>query len=77
MDDLNRGVIRIDDVSKTLAPKFTATFGSLLSVMAIQEVKEQAKRAKELRQPASQPTSFWLGCYCKEEVTSKPRHLCS
>ena len=47
MSDLNNGVIDIDDVTDILAPKFIATFSSLLSVMEIQGSKERAKLAKQ------------------------------
>jgi hypothetical protein len=57
MNDLNCGVIDIDDVSNRLAPKFMATFSSLLSVMEIQEMKDRAKRSKEESQPSSIPVS--------------------
>jgi hypothetical protein len=55
MNDLNSGLVDIDDVSNHLAPKFTATFSSILSVMEIQEIKERAKRAKQASQPESEP----------------------
>jgi len=57
MRDLNSGVIDIDDVSNTIAPKFTAMFTSLLSVMEIQELKERAKEAKRASQASSLPAS--------------------
>ena len=57
MSDLNSGVIDIDDVSNTIAPKFTAMFTSLLSVMEIQEIKERAKEAKRANQASFLPES--------------------
>jgi hypothetical protein len=53
MDDLNNGMLEMDDV-RDQAPDFTAMFTSLLNVMAIQETKERAKFAK---QQASQARS--------------------
>ncbi len=50
MDDLNSGNINIDDVSDTLAPKFHATFNSLVAVMESQESKQRLKEIKLARQ---------------------------
>lgn len=50
MDEPNKGVIRIVDVRKRLAPDFLRTFNSLLNVMVSQEIKERAKLIKEVSQ---------------------------
>jgi hypothetical protein len=57
MKELNNGLIDIDDVSNRLAPKFSATFSSLLTLMEIQEIKERARISKEASQTNSIPSS--------------------
>jgi hypothetical protein len=57
MNDLNSGIIDSDDVRKRLAPDFTATFESLLTLMEIQEIKEHARISKEASQMSSIPSS--------------------
>jgi hypothetical protein len=46
MDDVNKGLIEIDDVGDNLAPKFATMFASLLNVMAVSEAKQRAKKAQ-------------------------------
>jgi hypothetical protein len=46
MDDVNKGLIEIDDVGDILAPKFATMFASLLNVMAVSETKQLAKKKK-------------------------------
>lgn len=53
MDDLNRGKIRVGDISD-IAPKFAPTITTLLDVMS---QVEQKQRRKQASQEASQSTS--------------------
>jgi hypothetical protein len=54
MDGLNSGIIDIDDVANTMAPKFAPTFTSLLDVMSRQEIKQ---RIKQISQSSLVPSS--------------------
>lgn len=60
MKDVTSRTVKIDDVVMKIAPQFSGTFKSLLSVMEIQGEKEEAKReklAKATSQQASQAPS--------------------
>ena len=51
MDDLNSNKITMDDVLDGLAPEYSTMFASLLSVMRVQEIKEEAKIRKQSQAP--------------------------
>jgi hypothetical protein len=71
MSDLNDGTVEIDDVFK-VAPRFTATFSSILSVMSIQEIKERAKLSKQTSQPDLQLTSSQLKTTSRKRPPPSP-----
>jgi hypothetical protein len=57
MNELNYGIVEMDDVSNRIAPKFSATFLALLKLMEIQEMKERAKLIKAGAQNTSHASS--------------------